>query len=188
MRALLWFVGSIVVLIIGLWLNAQFDSYQLFKRELVEFHGLKLGASRLEARYALGYPHWVTDDVEVKEMPGFYTTYDVTATAGPTMIPKGKTIEYFDDWNWNLGEESVGVVFDPKTKLITSINCYVNDENTSYPNCSGIGSITAGDSEDSVIGRLGQPDRVDFPERATTKTLIYDDISLEVDLSKREVY
>lgn len=177
-----------MVTTLGLWLYVQHSNYQSFRRELVEFCGVQLGASRAEVRYALGNPHWVTEDVEVKQMPGFYRTYEVSSTDGPSMIPKGKSIEDFYDWEWKQGEESVNVIFDRKTNVVKHVVCYVIEDHGNFPDCEGIGSIYAGDIEDSVVDAIGEPDRIEFPEGTTTKTLIYTDIGLEVDLSKRKVF
>jgi hypothetical protein len=190
-RGLVWFASFIVVVSFALWVNAQYNNYQSFERELVEFRNVRIGTSQPDVSYTLGRPSWVIADIPAKKSgpwDNYPRVYEVASTSGPNIMPKGKTIEDFNEWLWVSGDEDVGVAFDPKTGLVNSFSCSVGDESTSLSNCSGIGSITAGDSEDAVLRALGTPDRVEFSKDSLTKTLVYTDIGLEVNLSQREVY
>ena len=174
----------------ALWLHAQFGNYQSFKRDLVEFRGVRIGASVSEVRYALGQPKWVVGVSTVDtNLPGdYFPLYDVAATSGPNMLPKKLKATDFDIWSWEQGSESVGVIFNSKTKRVKSVDCAVVENDTNYGLCSGINSISIGDDEDEVVRLFGTPDHIDFPTGGVTKTITYDDIGLEVRLSKRKVY
>jgi hypothetical protein len=142
------------------------------------YYGVNLGMRMNEVVYVLGSP------TTVDEPPDKDTRWAKVDKVEE--LAKDKTIQDFFAWSYGDtdGDENkarIDVEFSLKTKKVTSIGCY-----SSGQYCHSVNGITVGTTEDEVTEKLGKPTAVMLNE--ATKTLRYDELHMEISLTKKAVY
>src|SRR5207253_560902 len=109
-RTIAVIAGLLVVMVAGVWLYSERERYLDFQAQLTSYEQVKLGTPMIQIKYALGQPKWVLGPmVSDPAMRGWQLMYDVDAIEGPNVMPKGKTIEQYDEWEWDSPMEQVKV-------------------------------------------------------------------------------
>jgi hypothetical protein len=143
-----------------------------------EYAGLEIGNSTAEVLYRRGSPNSVLGE-GIKD-PGMEGFREVIETA---KIPKGKTINDYDTWNYGDAKFNVAVTFNTQKTAVVAIECYTSEPSGK---CPLIDSINDGDTEAAVIHRFGQPDSSKID--GVTKMLFYRKIGVSFNLEKQRVY
>lgn len=186
-----WLLGILLVLGLFLWLSAEMKNYKVFKHDLADFQGARIGAPMAEVRYALGVPkHVIAPPSPVDHFPAppqsFMLVYDVDATSGPNQMPPGKTAEQFDAWSWDgSGTARTDVTFDPKSRKVSEIKCFGGDT-TKFPDCFTVGGLHSGVTEQEAVDALGPPDTNSY--ESVIKIMTWRAIGVHLYLTKRVVY
>jgi hypothetical protein len=167
-----------------------FRGYGEFKHELAVMHRVKLTDHRADVEYRLGSPGEVLGPIEKVTGPHSEVwgesrrVFEVDGPKGDqNTIPEGKTISDFDVWSYpgkDVGDLSVE--FDKRGK-VSELSCLSFADNPFA--CGLVAGLWITDPEEHVL-RLGKPTRVVLD--GTTKMMRYDDIGLEVWLTKAKVY
>jgi hypothetical protein len=143
-----------------------------------QYAGLDIGISTAEVLYRRGTPTSVLG--EGLKDPGMEGFREVIETA---KIPKGKTINDYDTWNYGDAKFNVSVTFDQQKTAVVAIECYTSEPSGK---CPLIESVNDGDMESAVIHRFGQPDTSKID--GVTKMLFYSKIGVSFNLEKQRVY
>ncbi|ANT49756.1 hypothetical protein [Mesorhizobium amorphae] len=193
-RPLVKFLTLAAVLSVLTWVGFKVSAYRDFMRDLNTYQGVKLGDSMDETKYALGYPPFVVGPPESgtpdKPAPDFQFSpiYQTDGNDPKNAMPDGKKVGDFLGWQYEETDHRIDLSFDPETKRISEIGCYANSSvngNTKQL-CPALFGIDSNSSEDEVLAKLGSPDAQKI--EGASKSLRYDEIGLEVTLSKRRVY
>lgn len=184
---LLWIIGLIILLFLWLYLSTAWAAYQNYRTDLNSYMGLKIGASREEAIYVFGYPDQVIGDGEINPSPElegeWARMYDVTGNDPVNAMPKGKTINDYDEWSFNKDGYRVEVEFDKRQNKVETISCMADDGEGV---CPGIMGIVTGDDEDAITNQLGKADL--FQYVGTSKSYRWLGLGIDVSLVERKAY
>ena len=165
------------------------NDYREFKHELTVFRGVKLADTRGDVEYRLGAPKAVLGPVIEAGPPddGWGPARRVYTVNGPegdqNAMPEGKSTSDYDAWVYsddNSTDESF--YFDAAGK-VKEVSCVTFGTHMSA--CGPVARIWSLDPEAKVL-RLGNPSFVKLDHG--TKTIRFDDIGLEVWLTKAKVY
>lgn len=182
-NGILWLLAIIAVLILLLWVGVVWERWGTFQRDRVGYMGLKIGSSMDEAIYVFGYPTEVLLPAD-KERWSYVLT--VEGTDPKNSIPAGKTVRDYDRWQLAKDATRVDIWFDPETKNVTRIGCYVDKGHGSNGWCPPIFGVNTTDDEDEIEGNLGKPNKQKYD--GSSKSYRWDAIGLEVSLEKKEAY
>ncbi|QDK32662.1 hypothetical protein [Sphingomonas sp. IC081] len=125
-KFLKWGVGLVVIGFVGLAgvgkAVALHEDYQLFRTNLDELQGVKIGETQEEILYELGNPFMVQKadvDAEKPDAAGFR----IVEPDGS--LRDGKNFRDYPIWEWSAqdGTVSVAAKFDPETKKVIRVNC-----------------------------------------------------------------
>ena len=162
------------------------------KQQLVSYYDVRIGASKKEVGYRLGYPasvqgpyrpdpshkNWqLSDELKV--------TSNGDLEGQPSEPPGGSALKQFDEWHYDFRPDRVTVDFDPETKMATSVLCeeWQKDRKSK---CKPILGITVGSTEEDVVSKLGPPAKQDITE--VFKSMSYPEEGIELMLTKGRVY
>lgn len=162
-----------------------YNNYTYFSRDLRGYMGLYIGSTKDETLYTLGIPTTVLDPPEFDASWGgkISRSYQVDGNDSINKIPAGKNYRDYLSWAFDGSNGTrIDIDFDTQSMLISSIGCYSNLKTE----CPKIFGISTGISEDKVLEILGKP--TDEILDGVTKKLEYDDIGLDVLLSKKISY
>jgi hypothetical protein len=174
-----------VMLAILLAFYILFGLYAKFSSDLHRYMDLNIGDTRDETLYARGVPTVVEDPPKFDASFGgnISRTYQVDGKDNKNRIPAGKSYKDYLSWSFdNASGGRIDLEFDAHSMRISSIGCY----SQSKTDCPQIFGISTGMSEDDVLRILGKPTTESLD--GTVKRLEYDDIGLNVYLSKRFSY
>jgi hypothetical protein len=160
-----------------------------FRRDLQTTHLIKLGDSRAEVAYRLGYPPMVLgarEPVVIGGKPvGFSSrVFYVTGPKGDenTMPPSQSANDYNE---WMFSPDDVGtdllVEFD-KADKVRGITCTAHDDN---PFACWLAGRWNGDTEEVVL-KLGTPTRTTITD--VSKSIDYEDIGVGFTLTRGKAY
>jgi hypothetical protein len=151
-----------------------------------EYAGLRLGISQDEVIYIKGVPQTVNGELETEgPLKGSRPTIE------KDKLEKGKQVRDYDDWAYNGDYSRINVTFNMKKTAVTAIQCYSSDK---LSRCPPILGIRDGDSEKTVIDRLGVPaisriERLSIPGvEGATKYISYPNLGINFHLEKEQVY
>ena len=161
--------------------------FRAFKNQLAVVKGIRIGASRDEVKYRLGFPLSVLGPVK-REDTDFKGGRWVYTVSGPdndlNKMPATTKVEDYSEWVYEEASSNVRLTVEfNKSCLIASINLY--SDNDKPFGWGPIAGLYSGDSEDKLL-RLGAPSRQNLD--GFTKTLEYRDIGIEVWLTKGRAY
>ena len=143
-----------------------------------------------EIKYALGHPPFVlSPETHDAEFDGYFQhVYQTDGKDPKNAMPAGKKVEDFLYWAYEEADRRIDLAFDPNTKRVSEIGCYVDSTapggKSGY--CAALFGIDSNSTEASVSATLGTPDAEKFS--GPSKSLRYKSLGLEVTLSKRRVY
>lgn len=187
---LLRIVTVAAVLSLLIWAGLKVSAYREFTRDLTTYQSVGLGHSMDQIKYALGYPPFVLGPLtqDDKWEGSFQSVYQTDGKDPKNAMPEGKKVEDFLDWQYQETDHRIDLTFAAETKQISEIGCYVNSSVTgdTPQHCPPLFGIDSNSSEDDVLAALGPPDVEKFT--GPSKSLRYDELGLEVTLSKRRVY
>jgi len=162
------------------------------EEQLTSYYGVKLGSSKNEVGYNLGYPSSVQGPYrpdpmkrgwQVSDAFKLTKTGDVEGT--PLELPGGSALKKYDEWNYDFPPDQVTVTFDADKKTATSVRCLkLKDDRGSR--CRAILGVTIGSSEADVVKALGSPERQEIT--GVFKSMQYQALGIELMLAKRRVY
>jgi hypothetical protein len=178
-------VGAIAV---GLWAGLRST-----KRQLAGYCGVKLGDSREEVRYRLGFPPFVVGEPEIlagDPKNHWARIFNTDSTADPkNVMPSDKHVEDFFEWSYpfDVGAPNgpnVEVDFSKSNRLV-SIQC-IDPSHVAAKSCPPLVGFRMGSSEEEITQRLGNPSRSEID--GISKRIRYDDLGVEFLLEKGAVY
>jgi len=165
------------------------------------YQSIQLEKSTEEVIYEKGRPTFVYLEITDKNdprVPNFikeiepFTTY-LHGISDEELKANNNQYKNYDVWVYNNGASNIGLFFDKNGK-VKEISCYdVNDTkieqiekwNELQKNCLIYG-ITIHSTEEDVIKKIGEPDKVTFED--TVKTIDYKKLNLQLRLEKKIVY
>jgi hypothetical protein len=170
-----------------------FHNSQKFMDGLKTYSNVYITDTKADVLYRLGYPPIVMGDpVKLAGMTRYVNrVYYTKANADPNnSMPTGKHVEDFDEWAYPMGDQSHGnisteVRFDHSTSNVIDISCVETVDTLSHP-CKSLAGINVGDTEEIVLQRFGPPYRSTID--GVAKTIRYDDLGIEVVLTRGKVY
>lgn len=163
--------------------------FTAFAGRLERYCELAISSDKDEVRYRRGLPPIVLGPVEHDgfgpSSPIFFTDRQLDPK---NSIPEGMQPEDYHEWQYPAGDPLsagpyVSVEFDT-TGVVKSISCY--DTSPSGIHCPSLIGVSIGSTEEQVVDLLGAPDRSSL--EGVTKTMSFDDVGIELFLSKRRVY
>lgn len=184
-RALIAIVAVCVVVGVVMLVNG----YREFKRELTAFRGVRLTETRADVEYRLGVPKAVLGPVVEAGPPGdgWGQGRRVYTVNGPksdqNAMPDGKSTSDYDAWVYSDDDSTDESFYFDRAGRVKEVSCVTFGTNMFA--CGPVAGIWSLDPEEKVL-RLGKPSFVKLDNG--TKTIRYDDIGLEVWLTKAKVY
>jgi len=190
-----WIIAAVAVLAIVAGVAAAailIQQRQSREEQLASYYGVKLGSSKNEVGYVLGYPSavqgplrpdpqhkdWqISDELKVNE------SGDLEGT--PSDPPGGSALKKFDEWHYDFPPDRVSVQFDQVKKTATSITC-MQHEDRGDSKCRPILGATVGSSEAEVVKALGPPEHEGLD--GVFKTMDYPSLGIQLMLTKSHVY
>jgi hypothetical protein len=167
------------------------DSTKPFAQQ-TEYAGLRLGISPDEVMYIKGYPRIVVDEAgietETKNLKQGKRLQDYRVWWYESIVIDEAGIET-ETKNLKQGKrdwwyETITVIFDPEKAAVIAIQCYSNDDRFRW--CPSIAGVSASDSEQEVIRKLGSPDESRI--MGVTKFLTYRTLGLDLMLTNEQLY
>jgi hypothetical protein len=169
--------------------------FRRFEQGLESYCDVPIERDRAETMYRLGAPPFVLDAGDPKsEYYGLgLALYSTEANGDGSLpsMPDGKRIDDFDVWGYSRHGKSetvtVNVTFDHVTHGVSEVSCFdMSDDPDSTASCPPLLGVLMGMNEEAVVNRFGQGARsqLDGP----SKTISYEDLGLEIVLSKNRVY
>jgi len=162
------------------------------EQQLTSYYGIKLGASKNEVGYALGYPAEVQEPfrpdparggMQVSNSLKLTKAGDVEGT--PSSLPGGSALKKYDEWHYKFGPDRVTVRFDPTDGTAMSVIC-TKEGGLWGSKCRRILGVSNGSSEADVLNALGTPE--DQKLTLIWKTMAYPSLGLTLLLTKGRVY
>jgi hypothetical protein len=143
-----------------------------------EYAGLRLGMSMEEVNYVNGIPDAVLGPLEEEgEFEGWQTIINVKD------FDKRQHVEEFDDWSFDQPLRRIDLTFDKDKHLLIAIQCYSSDRNG---RCPAIGGIKDGNSEQSILDKLGKPNISKI--EGISKQIDYTTLGVQFYLTQQTVY
>lgn len=140
-----------------------------------QYAGIKLGMSQGEVLYIKGMPATVRGI-------GSADPWEEKLTHKIEQIPKGKKVQDFGVWQYELSNAMLYVSFNKDRSQVFSILCIASDF---LGSCPEIGGIKVGSSEADVLRRFGRPDEAEIKEM--TKYMDYRQLGVVFGLMKESV-
>ena len=144
--------------------------------------GVHLGQSQDEVKYILGYPPSVVDDSLTDDQYSGYRVYDTSGRDNKNSMPAGKGIGDYRKWSYDTSGARIDLAFSKAGGALEAITCFSNGSEM----CPPLYGIRDGQSEESVIRSLGNPDRSSL--NGVSKALAYTAFGLTVTLTQSRVY
>lgn len=122
--------------------------------------------------YNVGVPAWASS----------------TGTEVKSDLPKGTSVNDYDQWSWdvpNAGRSTIDADFDGRKNLIR-VECF--DFSDTHKACPDHLGVAVGMTEEGVIVALGQPDKSSIDGFDEVKTLTYQDVGVDLLLTRGKVY
>ncbi|HEY1562942.1 MAG TPA: hypothetical protein VGF71_18925 [Caulobacteraceae bacterium] len=183
---------------------AELRAFKRFSDATNEYEGVKLGSSRDEVGYRLGPPpmvfapkpkSWPKANAPANWDP-FQAIYHVgvpawassTGTEVRSDLPAGTSANDYDQWSWdvpNAGSSNIVADFDRRKNLI-GLHCF--DFSDTHKACPDHLGVAVGMTEEAVIAALGMPDKSNIESADEVKTLTYQDVGMDVLLTRGRVY
>jgi hypothetical protein len=157
-----------------------------FERDLSHYMNVAISDDRDEVMYKLGYPPAVTGPVEEENNQRWQRVYRTDGSDPRNALPEGASVEEYPEWSYDIGDfgSRIDVEFDGEE--VQSITCFTNSQRGYSLDCLPLFGVSIGDSEETLIGLLGQPDRSMLS--GVAKRVRYDDIGAEFVLTRSRVY
>jgi hypothetical protein len=162
------------------------------EQQLTSYYGVKLGSSKNEVGYALGYPAEVQGPFGPDPKGGKYPvsnslklTKNGEVEGTPPSLPPGSALEEYDEWHYSFGPDRVTVGFDPASRTAISVTC-TKWKGDSGSKCRPILGVSTGSLEADVVSALGPPET----QKLTYiwKNIAYQSLGLNLMLTKGKVY
>lgn len=144
--------------------------------------GVHLGQSQDEVKYILGYPPSVVDDTPSDDQFPGYRVYDTSGQDKKNSMPARMGISDYRKWSYDASGARFDLTFSKAGGALEAITCFSNGSEM----CPPLYGIRDGQSEESVIRSLGNPDRSSLD--GVSKTLTYTALGLTVTLTQSRVY
>ncbi len=180
-KILRWLALVLLLLAFSGMLWIEWGRYNWVRKQHRTYGDVTLGMERNEVLYRMGTPDAVTDNVPIEQ--NIYPVYFTDSHDPVNVMPKGKTISDYNEWAYTRDPARYDIDLDPKSHRVTVSACF---DNADKPRCPSLYGVSAGQSEEDVIARLGTPSKQDLKEG--TKTLTWDDLGVVLYLKKSQVY
>jgi len=186
-KLILLFSSFLVVIALLVYVDAVRRSYDAYEKDTAGYVGLNIGAPADEALYVFGVPQEVFGPPErVRGLEGVWSrVYQVDGKDPKNALPQGQTVKDYNDWQFDRDNHHITVTFDPKTRRVKAVGCYVDLSRWDWE-CPRIFGVNTETHEDEVRERLGQPSWVKHD--GVNKSLGYDDVGLELTLTQQRVF
>jgi hypothetical protein len=143
-----------------------------------EYAGLRLGIGPDEVIYIKGFPPTVLGEVKTEgDWIGSEPVIDTSK------LEKGKNVQDYREWQYEGYNSRVDITFNLEKTAVVVIQCYSNDR---LSRCPPILGISDGDSEKTVVDKLGVPaiSRIE----GVAKYISYPNLGISLFLTKEQVY
>lgn len=142
-----------------------------------EYAGVRLGMSPDEVMYVKGYPPTVLTSKPGDEWKDFFLVVETSK------LEKGKKVTDYRNWGFKTYESELTVAFDEARTKVAVIRCFSNDKRS---RCPAIAGVQDGDSEQTVIRKLGpkHEQRIE----GVTKSIVWPDLGIRLHLTTEEVF
>ena len=174
---------GIVALFVLLWLSSLWSRYEWVKRHYSSYADIDLQMTKEEVQYAAGIPPHVVADPDPKKPSALLAVYQVDGKDPINALPKGRTYQSFNQWDYEAHGHRIDVVFQPESKRVMSISCF---DQSDTPTCPWTYSIKVGMDENELVKELGQPTRASVSNGV--KIMYWNDFGVEVTLQRRKAY
>jgi hypothetical protein len=180
-----WKIFGIIILFICILVYSEnvISQYDSFKSNLYGVSGIRLGDSREQVKYRLGFPKEVIGPKKIEEAFGGYPVYTVDAPPGDiNIMPHGTKLDDYSEWLYETYIYRLTIEFN-ESGLVESLNLFTDSEETF--GWTAVADLDFGDSEEAVL-RLGTPTGQFLS--GVTKKIEYQDLGIEVFLAKGRAY
>lgn len=184
-------VGLIAIVAVGTiyLLNQQRHDRE---KQLSSYYDVRLGDSKEEVGYKLGYPSSVQGPYRPDpNHEGWQLSDDLKVNkngdleGAPDDPPGGSALQKFDEWHYDLPPDRITVHFDENRKTASEVTCQSWKTN-SASKCRPILGVSVGSSEQQVREKLGPPERENIT--GIFKEMSYPSLGISLMLTKGEVY
>ena len=162
------------------------------ERQLASYYGIKLGSSKNEVGYALGYPAEVQGPFGPDPKGGKYLVSNSLklTKAGeiegtPPSLPPGSALQKYNEWHYRFGLDIVSVTFEPTNGTAIQVTC-TKEGGLWGSKCRPILGVSNGSSETQVVDALGTPQQQSIT--GIFKTMTYPSLGLTFMLTEGRVY
>ena len=123
-----WKIFGILILFICIFVYSAIiiSQYDSFKSNLSGVRGIRLGDSREQVKYRLGFPKEVVGTKKIEEILGLYPVYAVDAPPGDiNSMPSGTKADDYSEWVYEIYRARLTIEFN-ESGLVKSLNLYTD--------------------------------------------------------------
>jgi hypothetical protein len=184
---------SFVALLLGcavLFAIIAYLDFRSFKVDTLSYSGITFGDTREAILDRFGSPDFVLAPAATSE-PQTSRSSDARSWVrfyyARSEIPPNKKVEDYNEWGFNASDDraELTIEFEPQAGRVNRITCAAINTGVGK-HCSSLFGIRIGDTEPSILRKLGKPDSQKF--YGATKTLEYADVGVDFTLGKQDVY
>lgn len=163
--------------------------FTLNTKRVEEFMGVRIGMTKQEVTYILGFPEFYTDSTSTN----FIQTKNKSQSFDVADIQQlQESLNLSNEWSYLGGVNTLysfrtHVVFSQNGRKVNRIYCYTNKDNAYVsPNTCPLYGLSLMMSEEEMYAKLGKPTYEEID--GLTKQVTYEKLGLDVSLSKKKIY
>ena len=172
---------------VGLFAIIAYLDYRSFKVDTLSYSGIAFEDTRETILDRFGSPDFVlapaaTSEPQARDAHSWLRFYYPLSE-----IPPNTKVEDYNEWGFNASGDraELTVEFKPQGIRVNRITCAATNTGAGKQ-CPSLFGIRIGDTEPSILRKLGEPDSQKF--YGATKTLEYADLGVDFTLDKQDVY
>jgi len=177
-------LGALLTLV--LIANSIYDKHRRFSRDVQSYHQIELRDGRADVLYKLGYPPNVLGEIQDGEEGRWQQVFITDGSDPRNLMTEGTDINDYPEWAYPFGDlgARINIAFDGDE--VSAVSCYSPPERGYSLDCGSLFGVSVGDTEDTLVGVLGPPDRSMLD--GVAKRIRYDDIGVEFMLTRSRIY